>query len=274
VPATGVSSRKPGEELRRLRNRLDLTTREVEEYSRRIAVEQKNDEYAISHGRVIQLENDDSTPSLQKLFSLSAIYGVRLMDLMSLYLDVESISRYQLEMPLSRSRIVDFEPPPPGRLMAFPVRFDPGFNPSNTTMLSRLIEAWGDVPVGILQNLGIRQRYGFIGLDDYMMYPLLQPGSFVQIEETHRFQTGVYRAEIERPIYFIELRSGYMCCWCDLQKNKLLAIPHPLSPCRIQEFAYPQDAEIVGRVSAFAAKLGKRPDAKAKSDGGPVPNSV
>ena len=66
---------------------------------------------------------------------------------------------------------------------------------------------------------------------------------------------GPYRHEAERPIYFLELRDAYVCAWCEVHKNRLIAIPHPLSPCRVREFAYPDDVDILGQVTAVAARL-------------------
>src|SRR5579862_526913 len=64
---------RPGDQLRELRNRLGVTTREVEELSRRIAERSGNEEYYISNAWLTQLENTNSVPSIYKLFSLSVI---------------------------------------------------------------------------------------------------------------------------------------------------------------------------------------------------------
>ncbi|MFN2514145.1 MAG: hypothetical protein ABR568_22375 [Pyrinomonadaceae bacterium] len=57
-----------------------------------------------------------------------------------------------------------------------------------------------------------------------------------------------WRNEYERPIYFLELRDGYACGWCELQGNQLLVIPYIGSHVSIRRFHYPEEAEIVGRV--------------------------
>ncbi len=237
---------------------LGLTTRDVAELSRKIAIEEANEEFSVSHARLIQIENDESTPSIYKLFTLSAIYGRSFTELVSLYMELEAASKYQFTMRLENTRLANFDSPQEERPLSFPVRFDPGFKVEKTNLLSRMVEVWGEVPVGLLRHLNIRkQRYGFIGLRDYTMYPLLRPGSFVQIDEQQKApaQTTAYRSEFDRPIWFLELRTGYLCSWCELRRDRILSIPHPLSPCRTQEFAYPNEAEIVGRVTAVAARL-------------------
>jgi transcriptional regulator with XRE-family HTH domain len=248
---------RAGERLKGLRLQLDLTTREVANLSRKIAAGEANEEFAVSHARLIQIENDESTPSIYKLFTLSAIYGRSFIDLVSLYLDLGRLVSYRLSIPLASTREVTLESYDESRNVEFPVRFDPGLQLEKTGLVSRLVELWGEIPIALLESLNIRkQRYGFIGLEDFTMYPLLRPGSFVQIDDRQKPQAHIsYPSEHDRPIWFLELRTGYICSWCELTRDRIVSIPHPLSPCRTREFAYPNEAEIVGRVTAVAARL-------------------
>ena len=66
-----------------------------------------------------------------------------------------------------------------------------------------------------------------------------------------KLQPVSWHNEFDRPIYFVELRNGYACGWCELQGNQLLIIPHYSSPAAVRRFRYPRDAEIVGRVVAY-----------------------
>ena len=173
--------------MRRLRVRLGITTRDIESLSRKIANEENDDEYVVSHARLTQIENGDSPPSLYKLFSLSAIYGIAISELMSYYVDPAACLRHHLALNLANTHLTTFDLADPLSKMEFPVRFDPGFSAEKTNLVSRMVEVWGEVPVGLLQQLKLRKsRYGFIGLADNTMYPLLRPGSFVQIDERQR----------------------------------------------------------------------------------------
>jgi len=109
----------------------------------------------------------------------------------------------------------------------------------------------------LIQKLAVRRcQYGYIGLDDYTMFPLLRPGCFVQIDNRPtRMQWSEWRTEFDRPIYFIELRDGYACSWCEMRGSQLLLVPHPLSGCTIRQFAYPSEAEIIGRVTGAAMRV-------------------
>jgi len=249
---------RPGEQLRELRNRLGVTTREVEEFSRAIAEDRQNEEFYISNAWLTQLENKNSIPSIYKLYSLSVIYRTKFNDLLTVFgIDLSATSRYQLALPLQNTHLTTFEALDPEKAVTFPVRFDKSFSLESTSLISRMVEVWGEVPVALIQKLDVRHcQYGYIGMDDYSMYPLLRPGSFVQIDShSSRTQPMEWRTEFDRPIYFIELRDGYACSWCEVRGSQITLIPHPLSGCSIRQFAYPSEAEIVGQVTGVAMRL-------------------
>src|ERR1017187_8011309 len=97
---------RAGDQLRELRNRLGVTTREVEEFSRTIAEDQQNEEFYISNAWLTQLENKSSIPSIYKLYSLSVIYRTKFNDLLTVFgIDLSATSRYQLALPLQNTQI-------------------------------------------------------------------------------------------------------------------------------------------------------------------------
>jgi hypothetical protein len=69
----------------------------------------------------------------------------------------------------------------------------------------------------------------------------------------------------ERPVYFVELRDGYACSWCEKRQNLLLLVPHPLSPAKTRQLIYPLQGEIVGRVTGVAMRLAEMAPAPASS---------
>jgi transcriptional regulator with XRE-family HTH domain len=249
---------RTGEHLRELRNRLGVTTREVEEFSRAIADDCQNEEFYISNAWLTQLENKSSVPSIFKLYSLSVIYRIKFNDLLALFgVDLNLSGRHRFELPLQNTHLASFETPDPEKSVTFPVRFDKSFSLDKTSLIARMVEVWGEVPIALIQRLDVRHcQYGFIGKDDYTMYPLIRPGSFVQIDsQTSRMQPQEWRTEFDRPIYFVELRDSYACAWCEVKNSQITLIPHPLSGCMIRQFAYPDDAEIIGQVTGLAMRL-------------------
>jgi hypothetical protein len=98
---------------------------------------------------------------------------------------------------------------------------------------------------------------GYIGLEDYTLHPLIRPGSLVQIDPRQRkISAEKWRTEFDRPIYFVELRDGYVCSWCRVDRGQLIIIPHPQSPPQeVRRFDFPSQAEIVGRVTGVAMRI-------------------
>jgi hypothetical protein len=132
------------------------------------------------------------------------------------------------------------------------------------------------MPLSFLNGLDLRQySYGLIGLEDWSMYPILPPGSLVAIDENRRkIATSGWTSEFDRPIYFLEHRGGYVCCWCVLSDNRLLVQPHPASHRAPLVFEYPKEIDIIGQVIGAATLLDskKRRHARTQSVAAKSPN--
>jgi transcriptional regulator with XRE-family HTH domain len=261
---------RPAERLKELRTSLGITTREVAKRSQQIAETEGNPEFFISNAWLTKLENTDSIPSIHKLISLSVVYRIKFSELLLLFgVDLEHIGKRQLEIPAQQTHLMALDVNRPKRRITLPVRLDQGADFNGTNLLSRVVEQWGEVPVAVIQHLDLRHNhYGFIGLQDFTLYPILRPGSFVQIDpRARKIQPSRWRTEFDRPIYFLELRGSYACGWCEVQGNELTLLPHPLSPCTIRRFDFPSGAGIVGQVTGVAMRL---LDYQGKTD---IPNA-
>jgi transcriptional regulator with XRE-family HTH domain len=244
-----------GQKLKEIRNRRNIKIREVEEASRRIAEAKGDKRFGISDTWLTQIENGASEPSFCKLFSLSAIYRVKITDLMRLYgVDADEIGKYETIANPRLTRPLPAEARGDNHVIRFPVVSEP--RQYKTGLAPGTSETLGKSPVALLQHPDARRvSHGYIGLDDFTMYPLIRPGSIVQIDPRQNKPQAVdWRNEYERPIFFIELRDGYACGWCELQGSHLLIIPHHSSPESTRRFAYPREAEIVGRVIGFGTR--------------------
>jgi len=247
-----------GQRLRELREQLGLTIRDVEMASLRIAQKHDKDDFAIQLSRLSDIETKGVLPSIYRLYSLSVIYRIDLREL---------LRWFGVDLNDAASDLRFSEPPRTHISQALanvssvqvPVRLDPGFDLRRTTNLGRMIERWGVVPLAYLQQFAVpNYTYGYIGNDDFTMYPLLMPRSFVQIDESRNSITEkVWRSEYERPIYFVETRDGYTCCWCALQGGNLILQPHPLSPVQPRILKGQQEAEVIGQVVGVAMRLGE-----------------
>ena len=155
---------QPGDTLRRLRVRSGLSTRQVAALSRVVARNQGNNEFSISHARLVQVENEDSVPSIQKLFTLSSIYGVSAQELFAAYINLEAAARLQTTMPIPKTHLAALDRPAPVRQFLFrPPQLH--WAPCGNRRTLDIVQAWGEVPVSLLEHLRLPDaRYGFIGL--------------------------------------------------------------------------------------------------------------
>lgn len=246
-----------GQKLRRARERLNLRYRDVEDASLRIAERHKNDEFIIALSRLSDIENKGTVPSIYRLYSLCTIYRLDIHEVLEWYgVDVSQMPADAMSLEIERTHTVNFNTDGHGEVQ-LPLTLDPGLDWRRTTYLSRMIQRWGKLPLMLLNGLDLKNhRYGFIGTEDWTMYPLLQPGSFVLIEETRRkvVNTG-WSNEFERPIYFLEHRNGFACGWCTLSEGRLVLQPHPASLCNPEVYAYPDEVEVIGQVTGVAMRL-------------------
>ena len=74
-----------GERLRQIRIERSLKLKDVERQSHQIAIEKGVPAYALTSGRLSQIENGDSIPGVFKIASLSLIYDIPYEDILQLY---------------------------------------------------------------------------------------------------------------------------------------------------------------------------------------------
>ena len=92
-----------GRSLKRLRERLCLTTREVEKASQAIADLENNLEFFISNARLTQIENDGSMPSIYKMYALATIYRLSMEEVLRRYgVDHRKMDRHRQLKPYSK----------------------------------------------------------------------------------------------------------------------------------------------------------------------------
>ncbi len=245
-----------GQRLRGLREELGLTIRDVEAASGRIAARHGNEDFAISPSRLSDIETKGILPNVYRLYSLAVIYRRDLREI---------LGWYGIDLTETAADLALAEPPKSHIAETFdgmmeinvPVRLDPGFDLRRTANLGRMIERWGLVPLSYLSQFSnTKYTYGYIGSEDFTMYPVLLPGSFIQVDESaHTVAEGTWRSEYERPIYFVEMRDGYTACWCSLKGDYIILQPHPLSPVPVRMLKQSQEVEILGQVVGIAMRL-------------------
>ena len=234
----------PGLRLRQARETLGLTYREVEQASYELAAKRGRPDFILHLSRLADIENRNVVPSLHKLYSLATIYHLSPVEISSWY-----------EAPLQQT----FEdgtafPAPRTHLHEFPLNFSLSPQP-NSTSISNTTALLSDQPdnvrcfPGMKRESNIRFRFGYIGLSDRRMAPILRPGSMVVVDTALRsIDADEWNTEYDRPLYFVETREGYRCGWFLKLKSRLVMQPHTLSHCAPEAWRTPAEAEVVGKV--------------------------
>jgi transcriptional regulator with XRE-family HTH domain len=234
----------PGLHLRQAREALGLTYREVEQASYELAAKRGRPDFIVHISRLADIENRNVVPSLHKLYSLATIYHLSPLEISAWY-----------EAPLQQT----FEdgatfPAPRTHLHEFPVSFSlapqsgSASVSDSTALLSEQPDNLRCFP-GMKRESTIRFRYGYIGLSDRRMAPILRPGSMVVVDTALRNIDGdEWNTEYDRPLYFVETRGGYRCGWFLKLKSRLVMQPHMLSHCAPEAWRTPTEAEVVGKV--------------------------
>lgn len=246
-----------GKRLRELRERLGLTLRAVEDASNILAEKFQNSEFGIPPSRLSDIETKGILPSIYRVHSLALIYRTGWEEILSWY-GIPVNSPQEIQLPSApRTHLVP-KPSAQREKIALPYKLDPAFDVAKTVDFGRFVQQWGSVPMKFIDEM-VRTpyTYGYIGTEDYTMYPILPPGSFVQIDPAKsRVRKGIWHSDYERPIYFLETRDGYLCGWCVMKEGKIILQPHPMSPSEIRIMRFPQEAEVIGQVVGAALRLG------------------
>ena len=249
----------PGKRLRQLREQLGLTVRDVEAASSRLAKKRGNSSYSIPLSRLSDIENKEVVPSIYRVYSLAVIYRRDLREILAWYgPDLDEIpSDLAIAAVPQTHRIDSIDLAGSAKV---PVLDKSAFDPAQNSILGRIIRQWGVLPLAFLaQFADVSFSYAYIGTEDFTMSPILPPGSFLQIDETRdKIVEDAWGSEYDRPIYFLETRSGFRCGWCRLRDGQLTLQPHPLSPEPVRFYRYPQEVDVVGEVVGVAMQLRRK----------------
>jgi transcriptional regulator with XRE-family HTH domain len=240
-----------GLRLRQIRERLGLTYRDVERASLELAARRGRPDFILHISRLADIENHGVVPGIHKIYTLAAVYHLDPLQIFDWY--DAPLSELFLDGAQSRAPNTHLAAAPVS--LRTPIRFDPSFDPRRTEFLSRMVQQWGRLE-GVLEAEDATYRYGYIGLADRRMVPLLRPGSVVLLDATERgVEDTDWTTEYDRPLYFVDVRDGYRCGWFHQERGRLTMQPHPLSHCAPEFWALPEGAEVVGRVIGVVTRL-------------------
>jgi transcriptional regulator with XRE-family HTH domain len=236
-----------GGRLRAIRQRWQLSLREVEERSIRFAQERGSQSHQVSASWLVRLEREEHELTVSKLVSLANIYNIPAEELLhSICPETPQPILRQLSTPNATMLLAEG---PLEEQAKYLIPDAPFVEPPDET---QLLPLGGDL-------LQTPYRRGIIGKRDRTLEPMIPPGSIVHFDSQQRAIAlrKDWTHEFKRPIYFLMTREGYVCGWCELDKNSewLTLVPHPLSPASSRRWKYRTEIESLGRVVVVAIRL-------------------
>jgi hypothetical protein len=233
-----------GNKLRETRVRWQLTLREVEDRSSRLAQQWDNPAYRISASWLDRVEREDRGLSATKLIVLAVIYGLTAEQMIALCPtppgkphQIDHVSAPNATLLLSQGPLEE------RARVLLPDTFLSDAPPPETTLLTTGSE-----------SLPAQFRRGVIGCRDRMLEPMIPAGSVVLIDTQKRAIANrkQWTNEFNRPIYFLITRTEYVAGFCELDRDAewLTLVPHPLSYESSKRWRFKKEIEVVGTVAA------------------------
>jgi hypothetical protein len=103
-----------------------------------------------------------------------------------------------------------------------------------------------------------------IGLSDRMMWPLLPPGSLLQLDQSVRTIANGSWLEFDRPIYLIEYRNRFYCCHAQRRGETLRLISHAESQQSPSISVAFKEAKVRGQLTPIFRPLATRGSAAGR----------
>src|SRR5579863_6665586 len=98
-----------GQRLKRVRERLNLRYRDVEEASNQIAARHNNDEFSIALSRLSDIENKGTVPTIYRLYALCTIYRLDVNEVMDWYgVNISSLASDAAAIHMQRTHLIGF----------------------------------------------------------------------------------------------------------------------------------------------------------------------
>lgn len=231
-----------GGKLRAARLQWQLTLREVEERSVRLAQEWGNPAYRISASWLDRVEREDRGLSATKLIVLAYVYSLTPEQMLALCPPTQLNSMALDASSPNATLLLTQGPLEEHAKQWLPEKLVTDPPPEETTLLPAEDN-----------TLPVRYRRGIIGRRDRTLEPMIRAGSLVLIDTQKRAIAGrkEWTHEFDRPIYFLLTRTGYVSGFCELDKDAewLTLVPHALSYEPSKRWRYRKEIEVIGTVS-------------------------
>jgi hypothetical protein len=130
-------------------------------------------------------------------------------------------------------------------------------NPASA--MRRIFSVWSDIPILLMLDIDWdRGPLVLIGLSDRMMWPLLPPGSLLQLNKKLTTVVNGSGSESSRPIYLVEYKDKFRCCHVERRGETLRLISHRESPDPPAILVPFKEAKVRGQVTPVFRPLATR----------------
>jgi hypothetical protein len=128
-----------------------------------------------------------------------------------------------------------------------------------TSAMRHILDVWSDIPILLMLDIDWdRGPLVLIGTADRMMWPLLPPGSLLQLDQKVKTVVNGSWPEFERPIYLIESKGKFFCCHAQRRGETLRLISHGESPASPSISVPFKEAKVRGQVRPVFRPLATR----------------
>lgn len=264
--------KEAGLRLKKRREELRLRYRDVVEASAEIARRRKNPEFNLALSRLADIENKGVVPTIYRLYSLCAIYRLDFVEVLDWYgVNLTELPGDSASVPVPATHLMNFHTLGHGTI-SLPLSLAAKAPEDVTLLVSGLIHKWGRLPIVLLNALEPQNlRFGWMGANDWSMYPLIPPGALLLIDDSRqKILTSGWTHEWERPIYFLESREGYVCGWCSVVGEHLVVESHPASSIQPRIYRYPGEIDLVGQVTGLAMRTVQVPPRRTRGEAPPA----
>jgi hypothetical protein len=169
--------------------------------------------------------------------------------------ELERIREYDLKLNSGRTHIIETYPFERDLPIELPSQFGNDENFARSSPLRDLVQEWQQtVTIRALEDLDWHRPDAFyvhVGTED-SLGSSLPPGStalVISVDEAEQLRPS------PRSIYLLQFGNGYRCSRCVVTRGKLLLLVSGRTYTGPQEFAYPKDVRIAGRIRMFALAL-------------------
>jgi hypothetical protein len=197
------------------------------------------------------------TPSPRQLHEISQQLSLTIGGTFKLFgYSLEGLRNLDSVLNGTRTRLIDTYPFYRDRPVDLPIVLGDQPTFRETMLLADIVRSWQrGVPIRSIRGPNWkRQRllHAQLGTADGMALPTIPPGSIIAIAEIDQNEQ---RKPDPNRYYFLQHHTGYCCCRCMVDQGRLLLITDGQKVDTSQEFLYPGQVRIVGRVISFATRL-------------------